>query len=62
VWQARFYDHNLEKTEHLNGKLDYMHNNPVEARLVSHASEWAWSSARFYERQEEVGVKVTLSY
>ena len=62
IWQARFYDHNLEKTEHLNLKLDYMHNNPVEAGLVSHSLDWAWSSARFYEKQEDVGVTITLSH
>jgi len=62
IWQARFYDHNLEKAEHLNLKLDYMHNNPVEAGLVSHSLNWVWSSARFYEKQEDVGVKITLSY
>jgi len=62
VWQARFYDHNLEKSEHLNAKLDCMHNNPIEAGLVSYASDWVWSSARSYERGEDVGVTITPSY
>jgi len=62
VWQANFYDHNLEKTEHLNTKLEYMHNNPVEAKLASTALDRAWSSSRFYEKQEDVGVTITLSY
>ena len=31
----------------LQEKLDYMHNNPVERRLVSSSSEWPWSSWRF---------------
>jgi putative transposase len=61
IWQARFYDENLEDERAFNNKLDYIHNNPVTAGLVRYAIDWAWSSARFYERQEDVGVNITLS-
>jgi len=29
IWQARFYDYNVESDKKLNEKLEYMHNNPV---------------------------------
>ena len=59
VWQAGFYDFNVESDEKHLEKLTYMHNNPVEARLVPTDVEWEWSSARFYERGECVGVTIT---
>jgi hypothetical protein len=30
----------------------YLHNNPVERRLVNSASEWPWSSWKFYYRED----------
>jgi REP-associated tyrosine transposase len=59
IWQASFYDYNIDSDEKLNEKVEYMHNNPVEARLVDYAVEWNWSSCRFYELGELVGVTIT---
>ena len=59
IWQAGFYDFNVESDEKLIEKLEYMHNNPVEAQLAPTSVEWGWSSARFYECGEEVGVTIT---
>jgi putative transposase len=59
VWQARYYDYNLEGDDKVNEKLEYMHNNPVAARLTLTALDWRWSSARFYEKGEAVGVPIT---
>ncbi len=59
VWQSRFYDFNLGSTDKFDEKLDYIHNNPVVAGLTETALDWKWSSARFYENREEVGVKIT---
>jgi len=59
IWQARFYDFNIDTDEKLNEKLEYMHNNPVAARLTESALAWNWSSARFYECGEPVGVTLT---
>jgi putative transposase len=58
VWQARFYDSNLDSDEKANQRLEYMHNNPVEAQLRGSALDWAWSSARFYELDQRVGVTI----
>jgi len=58
VWQARFYDFNLFTDRKTQEKLDYMHQNPVRAGLVSDPCEWPWSSARFYDQGLSVGVPV----
>jgi hypothetical protein len=29
-------------------KLNYMHANPVQRKLVRHPGEWPWSSWSFY--------------
>ena len=59
IWQAGFYDFNVESDKKFNEKLDYIHNNPATANLVEYAVQWNWSSARFYELQEPVGVTIT---
>jgi putative transposase len=62
IWQAKFYDFNLELDKKFLEKLEYMHANPVMAGLALTMVDWTWSSARFYELGEEVGVKITQSY
>jgi len=59
IWQARFYDFNVDSPEKLNEKLSYIHSNPVMAGLAETMLDWSWSSARFYELEEPVGVTIT---
>jgi len=59
IWQAGFYDFNIESDEKIVEKLEYMHNNPVKTQLAPTPVAWAWSSARFYECGEVVGVTIT---
>ena len=59
VWQAGFYDFNLESQEKIEEKLDYMHLNPVRAKLVERAVDWPWSSARWYIEGRSVGVDIS---
>ena len=59
IWQARFYDYNIDSDEKLNEKIDYIHANPVLAELAETILDWRWSSARFYELEEPVGVTIT---
>lgn len=59
IWQAGFYDFNLESDEKLIEKLEYIHNNPVQAQLAVTPVAWPWSSARFYEYGEAIGVTIT---
>ena len=59
VWQRKYYDFLLFTAGKVREKLQYMHNNPVSRGLVAAPCEWPWSSARWYEQGESVGVKVT---
>ena len=49
VWQRRFYDHAIRDEEDWRTKLAYTHENPVRAGLVKAPTDYAWSSARFWE-------------
>jgi len=47
-WQKRFYDFNVWSSEKKKEKLNYMHANPVQRKLVQHPKDWPWSSWSFY--------------
>jgi putative transposase len=44
VWQGRFKAFPIEQDEHLLTVLRYVERNPLRARLVRRAENWAWSS------------------
>jgi putative transposase len=52
VWQRRFYPFNVYSERKRLEKLDYMHGNPVQRRLVSSPDQWPWSSWRFYHLED----------
>jgi len=58
VWQVRFYSFEVHSTEKLEEKLNYIHLNPVRARLVESPKDWKWSSARWYLEKRSVGVPI----
>jgi putative transposase len=45
VWQKSFADHRIRNAEEYATRVEYIHQNPVRARLVERAEEYAWSSA-----------------
>ena len=51
-WQRRFYDFNVWSGKKLKEKLDYIHANPVQRRLVAHPKDWPWSSWAHYAKRE----------
>jgi putative transposase len=54
-WQAGGgYDRNLHKVKTIWKKIEYIHLNPVRRKLVESATDWKWSSARFYFDLEPV--------
>jgi putative transposase len=42
------YDRNLQREASALAAIDYIHSNPVRRGLCHCATEWFWSSARFY--------------
>ena len=45
LWQGRFASYPMEDA-HLMAAVRYVELNPVRARMVEQAEDWAWSSAR----------------
>ncbi|TWT47681.1 REP-associated tyrosine transposase [Botrimarina hoheduenensis] len=42
------YDRNLRSQRALAAAIDYVHANPVRRGLVASATDWKWSSVRWY--------------
>jgi putative transposase len=59
LWQGRFGSVAMDDTHFLTA-LRYVTLNPVRARLVKHARDWPWSSARAHLTGRDDGV-VTLA-
>lgn len=59
-WQARFYDFNVYSERKRIEKLNYMHGNPINRKLVKHPKDWPWSSWGFYARAEKVLVRMDV--
>src|SRR5207237_7425812 len=57
-WQRRFYDFNVWSSKKLQEKLDYMHGNPVQRKLVTHPKDWPWSSWSHYARVEHGLIRI----
>ena len=48
------YDRNLSSQKAVLGSIDYIHNNPVSRGLARQATDWRWSSARWYATDRQV--------
>ncbi|MDP8230619.1 MAG: transposase [Candidatus Gorgyraea atricola] len=48
VWQDRFYDTGLRNHDVLLQKIEYIHNNPVRAKLTTTPDEYPFSSYNYY--------------
>ncbi len=51
VWQESFKDVCLWSERFIWQKINYVHANPVRARLVKSAKDYPWSSFRSFHRQ-----------
>ena len=58
LWQRRCYDHNCRSVGDVREKINYCHNNPVRARLVSDPGEWLWSSYRWYSGYKDGPIEI----
>ena len=48
IWQKGFYDECIKSNWHLLRVLEYMHNNPLKAGLVTSPEEYIFSSYNHY--------------
>ncbi len=49
-WQAGpGFDRNIFSREAVEASVNYIHANPVKRGLCERATDWNWSSARYYE-------------
>ena len=48
VWQEGSHPEAIYSDDFARQKIEYIHNNPVKAGLVSKAEDWPYSSARAY--------------
>lgn len=58
IWQPRYFDFVLRKVGDFWDKLEYIHQNPVEAQLIEACDSWPWSSAAHYDRKNSIPVPV----
>jgi len=58
VWQAKYYPFNVFSASKAIEKLEYMHNNPVKAGLVTDPCDWKWSSAAYFLKGESSRVRL----
>jgi len=49
VWQGRFKSNTIEAQRYILECIDYIHNNPVRAKIVEKITDYPWSSYRFYQ-------------
>ena len=52
------FDHNVFREKTVPTVIDYIHANPVRRGLVSHPTEWVWSSARYWEGWQDVPIRM----
>ena len=54
LWQEGYHAKQIETNHFLDQKLEYIHNNPVEAGFVSNPEDYLYSSARMYSGEQGV--------
>lgn len=53
IWMDRYDDVYLYSRDVCETKIEYIHNNPIRAGIVTNAIDYAYSSAAFYEGKRE---------
>jgi len=46
-WMREYWDRFIRNEKHFNNVIEYIHNNPVKANLVTKKENWKWSSAYY---------------
>ncbi|MDZ7798275.1 MAG: hypothetical protein U5L76_01505 [Patescibacteria group bacterium] len=53
-----FYDFNIYSENKLEQKLNYIHNNPVKAKIVKKPEDYKWSSYRNYYLDDDSIIEI----
>jgi len=56
VWQGRFQSKPIIEEGYIIECLNYIHNNPVRAGIVSNPCDYLYSSAKYYEGLKNKGI------
>ena len=51
VWQGRFKSNVIEGDNYILSCIEYIHNNPIRAKIVRQPQDYPWSSYNFYHNQ-----------
>lgn len=52
VWQGRFKSNVIEGDTYILDCLNYIHNNPVRAKMVDRPADYIWSSYHLYNENK----------
>ena len=61
VWKDGYHAKELNSAEMIEQKLNYIHNNPVEAGIILSPEEYLYSSAKNYADQPDKLIEVTFA-
>ncbi len=62
LWEEGFDDNLIRTSRELTSIVQYIHNNPVRAGLVTDAADWPWSSVHSYLRNGRERIEVDWDY
>ena len=63
LFRAKFYNENIEDEKYLLNAILYVHNNPVKANIVSHPSQYRWSSYNeYFKGKKYIDTSIFLEY
>ncbi|MCM2303120.1 MAG: transposase [Elusimicrobia bacterium] len=62
LFQARYRSKHCLDDAHLAVVIRYIHENPVQAGLVTRACDWPWSSAGDYEADDTTEVSIPADF
>lgn len=54
VWQGRFISKIITGDQYILECIEYIHNNPVRAKMTKNSVDYIWSSAKFYDNMPNV--------
>ena len=54
VWQGRFKSNVIEGDNYILSCIEYIHNNPIRAKIVQQPQDYPWSSYNFYHNQSSL--------